>query len=120
MPNSEVKRAVRVAEQVRERLADALRDMRDPRLARVLLTRVEMTDDLRLARVHVRDAFGDTTEARQMIKGLESASARLRRSVTGALKLRYSPELRFYFDDGQDAAVRVEAILKEIAEERKD
>jgi ribosome-binding factor A len=118
MQNTEVKRAVRVAERIREELARQLGSLRDPRLEGAIVSRVEVTDDLQLAKVYVRGLSTlDAPGRKAMLKGFEAASARLRREVTKALSLRYAPNLRFYFDEGLDAETRVEQLLKEIHEE---
>ncbi len=118
---NEVKRAVRVAGQVRGELVVALRALRDPRLASVLVSRVELTDDLQLARVYVRLEVGgeDERARRGAIKALEAAAGRLRREVGQALGLRYVPDLRFRYDEAPDAVNRVEELLREIHTEKK-
>jgi ribosome-binding factor A len=120
--SGEVKRAVRVAGQVRAELVVSLRALRDPRLASVLVSRVEMTDDLQLARVFVRLEVGgeDERTRRAALKVLEAASGRLRREVGQAVGLRYVPELRFRYDEAPDAVNRVEELLREIDAERKE
>lgn len=111
-----VKRAARVAERMREEMAGALRELRDPRIAGVFVSRVELTDDLQTARIYVRRELGTDSEdaRREMLRGLGAAAGRLRRDVSHALGLRYAPTLRFFYDDGQDAVTRVEEILREI------
>jgi ribosome-binding factor A len=113
---SDVKRATRVSERLREELAVALRGLRDPRLAGVLVSRVEMPDDLQSARVFVRHELGaDDRRARvEVLKGLGAASGRLRREVSHALGLRYAPSLRFEYDDAPDAVQRIEELLREV------
>ena len=111
---SDVKRATRVSQRLREELASALRELRDPRIAGAAVSRVEMTDDLQLAKVYVRRLEGDDGASKAMLKGLEAASGRLRRDVSRSLGLRYAPTLRFYYDDAPDAMNRVEEILREI------
>jgi len=111
------KRAVRVAERVREEIARALvRDLGDPRLALAVVIRVEMPDDLSLARVMVRLASGGENEASQkrLLAGLNAASGLLRKLVGQNVGLRRAPELRFHYDAGQDASTRVEELLAEI------
>jgi ribosome-binding factor A len=111
------KRAVRVAERVREEIARALvRDLGDPRLALAVVIRVEMPDDLSLARVMVRLASGGDDEAAQkrLLAGLHAASGLLRKRVGQNVGLRRAPELRFHYDAGQDASTRVEELLAEI------
>lgn len=117
---AEVKRSVRVAERVRQELARLVaRRVRDPRARDVVLTRVEVTGDLRLARVWVRTLTGDETDAARAVEALTGMAGLLRKEVTHALGLRFAPELRFQWDSGQDAATRVEQLLDEIARERK-
>lgn len=117
----EVKRSARVASRLQEELAGALRSLGDPRIAGVVLSRVEVTDDLQNARVYVRHptvAAGDQGGARKaLLRGLEAASGRLRRDVARAVALRYAPTLRFFYDDGPDAVNRVEELLREIKRE---
>jgi ribosome-binding factor A len=121
-PGSTVKRSVRVAERVREEIAGALaRDLGDPRLANAVITRVEMPDDLQLARVLVRLTVGgdDLAARKRLLSGLVAASGFLRKRVGQSVGLRRAPELRFYYDDGQDASQRVEQLLQEIKQERR-
>jgi ribosome-binding factor A len=118
-----VKRSTRVASRVHEELAGLLRNMGDPRLAGVLVTRVEVPDDLQLARVFVRHELGAAQDAgarKAMLRGLEAASGRLQREVARAVVLRRAPTLRFVYDEGQDNAFRVEEILREIQHEDDD
>ncbi len=113
---AEVKRAVRVAERVRESLAMLfIRDARDPRLAQVVVSRIEMPDDLRSARVYVRTLDGSGQE--ETMIALERAAGMIRREITARVKLRYAPTLQFVFDSGQDNATRVEQLLEEVRED---
>lgn len=117
----EVKRSARVAERMREELSMLVRSLRDPRVSGVLVTRVEMTDDLSFARIYVRKDVGadDERDRRTLVKGLESAAGKLRGDLTRALALRVAPGLRFFYDEGIDHQTRVEEILREIADEQK-
>lgn len=113
-------RSSRVASRVREELAGLLRDLSDPRIAGVLISRVEMSDDLQVAKVFVRHELGDGlahAAQRSMLEGLEAAGGRLRREVARAVALRRVPTLRFLYDEGRDSAYRVEEILREIHSE---
>ncbi|MFO0675611.1 MAG: 30S ribosome-binding factor RbfA [Polyangiaceae bacterium] len=119
MPN-EVKRSSRVSERVREELSWLLtRDVRDPRVAGAVVSRVEMTDDLRLARVWVRSFLhGDDPDKRkELLVGLERATPLLRRAVTKKVGLQFAPEFRFQYDDGQDNVTKVERLLAEIRDD---
>ena len=120
MQSATPKRAVRVAERVREEIGRALvRELGDPRLALAVVIRVEMPDDLSVARVLVRLASGGEDEAarKRLLAGLSAASGILRKHVGQRLGLRRAPELRFHYDEGQDATTRVEELLAEIRRE---
>jgi ribosome-binding factor A len=113
----EIKRASRVAEGLRQELSVLVsQTLRDPRARGAVISRVEMTDDLREARVYVRALEGAQDDARkkELVKGLASAAGVLRREATRALKLRVAPELKFFYDEGDDKRTRVESLLMEI------
>lgn len=113
--NGGVKRATRVAGRLQEELSVGLRDLRDPRLAGVLISRVELTDDLQLARVYVRrEQGGDAEGVKAAIKALAAAAGRLRHATAQALGLRYAPNLRFFYDEAPDAITRIEELLREV------
>ena len=115
---SEVKRAVRVAERVRAELAELLnRDVDDPRLTGVVISRVHMPDDLKNAHVYIRTLDGEGRI--EAIAGLERAAGMLRRELARRLKLRYAPALRFSYDEGQDRILRIETLLEEVKVEQR-
>ena len=114
-------RVRRVSEAVREELASLLTsEVKDPGAAGAIVTRVEMSGDLRSGRVQVRLLEGGSDAARRhtVIEALGRASGMLRREVTRRLGLRHAPELRFTYDDGLDGTTRVEEILAEIEADR--
>lgn len=117
MKSPVVKRSDRVASEMYEELAMSVGALSDPRVHGARVTRVALTDDLRFARVFVRlEVDGEDLAARKkLLQGLTSASGKLRGEVTRTLGLRHAPELRFFYDDGLEAASRVEEILREIA-----
>jgi ribosome-binding factor A len=113
---SEVKRATRVAGRLQEELLAALRGLGDPRLLGVLISRVELTDDLQLARVYVRREQGgdDAAAIKAALKALTAAGGRLRHTTAQALGLRYAPTFRFFYDEAPDARARIEELLREV------
>jgi ribosome-binding factor A len=114
------RRARRVAELLRSHLVDALaRDVADPRLSSLVVTGVDVPDDLSLARIHVRLLVGDADPERRRaaLKALGRVAPRLRRGLAPRLGLRRVPELSFDYDTGHDATERVEELLREIARE---
>jgi ribosome-binding factor A len=96
-------------------------DVKDPGVAGAIVTRVEMTNDLRNAKVFVRLLEGGDKEdsRKRLLDALGRARGMLRREVTHRLSLRHAPELRFLYDEGLDHTVRVEQILAEIEAERR-
>ena len=114
---NEIKRATRVAEGVRQEISVLIsQSLRDPRVRGAVVSRVEMTDDLREARVYVRALEGaeDKEKKKELVEGLTRAAGMLRREIAKALKLRVAPELKFFFDEGDDKRTRVESLLMEI------
>ena len=122
MPNEHGTRVRRVEKGMREELASLLADeIKDPGAAGAIVTRVEVTNDLRSARVFIRLLEGgDDPERRsRVLAALGRASGLLRREVSRQLALRHAPELRFAYDEGQDHTTRVEELLAEIDAEKK-
>lgn len=117
---SEARRPKRVAETIKKHVAAALsRDLHDPRLAGLIVTRVEIGSDLALARVFVRTLAGAAdAETQKRIEAAANRAAPLLRSGLGEqLGLRRVPEVRFNYDKGQDAVDRIEELLGEIRSE---
>ena len=115
-------RVRRVEKALREELASMLaHEVKDPGAAGTIVTRVELTNDLRSAKVHLRLLEGGDDPARRtsVLAALARATGMLRREVTQRLQLRSAPELRFVYDDGIDNTTRVEQLLSEIDAERK-
>jgi ribosome-binding factor A len=116
------KRVKRIAEGIREELATLLSlEVRDPGAAGAVVTRVDVSEDLRTARVYVRALEGGAEGAQRegLLAALARASGMLRTAVTQRLGLRYAPQLRFFYDDGSESSARVEQLLAEIDSERR-
>jgi len=112
------KRSARVASQLEAALAEILaREVSDPRLAGVVVTRVELTDDLGLLSAHVR--LLDESGRAGAMRALDRASSRIRRELGARVKTRIVPQVRFFYDEGQDRQARVEQLLREIESEKK-
>jgi ribosome-binding factor A len=111
----------RVAEAVRKELASLLSgEVKDPGARGMVVTAVDMSPDLRSARVRVKllEGGGEAAKRKEALTALGRASGMLRREVTQRLGLRFAPELRFVYEDGTDGATRVEEILAELEAER--
>lgn len=107
-------RPERVGDQIRSELAALLaREVHDPGIGFVTLTRVQVSPDLQLARV-MYTSLGDQKAQAATARALERASPFLRRQLGARLRLRRSPELRFVYDDSVAGQDRIERILNEL------
>jgi len=116
MADASTSRPERVGRALHDELASILQsEVADPRVANVVVARVAMTPDLRMARVYVRTLTdSDDKTKKLLLAGLASAAGFLRREVTKRLGLRFAPELNLHLDDGKDARQRVEQLLDEV------
>lgn len=108
------RRALKCAEAVREVVSMAiLTELKDPRIQGVTVTYVEVSDDLRYAKVHV-SIMGDESQQHLSMKGLSSAAGFLQAKVAKRLELRYTPRLSFVLDMGVKRSIEVARILREV------
>ena len=112
------RRPEQVGEVVRQVVAEALaREVRDPRIGLVTVTRVEVSGDLGHARIFVALAGEAEPEVERVLAGLRSAAGFLRGRVARALATRTTPELHFELDRGAEHAARINAMLAELRRE---
>jgi len=111
---SQGSRPDRVADQIRAELATLLaREVHDPGIGFVTLTRVQMTPDIQQARVFYT-TLGDDNARRNTARALGRASAFLRRQIGARLRLKRVPELVFVYDESIAGQDRIEQILNDI------
>ena len=116
---SQGSRPDRVADQIRAELASLLaRDVHDPGIGFVTLTRVQMSPDLQLARVFYT-ALGDDKARAATARAIERAAPFLRRQIGARLRLKRAPELTFVYDDSIAGQDRIEQILNELHADRE-
>ena len=107
-------RAIRLGEQIRQDLGDLLaREVRDPGIGFVTITRVRVTEDLLQARAFYT-ALGDQAAAQKTVRALDRAVPFLRRAIGQRLRLRRVPELTFAVDESIGHQARVEELLEQI------
>ena len=110
------KRADRVQSLLQRELGTLIsEELRDPRIAFPTVTAVEITADLRSAKVHV-SVLGDDDASIKTMKALEDAKPFLRRELGARTDLRFVPELTFVQDRSAEQAVRISALLREARE----
>jgi ribosome-binding factor A len=111
-------RASRVGDSIRAELADLLaREIKDPGVGFLTITRVGVTPDLQQARVYYT-TLGDDKARRESKRALQRAAPFLRRQIGQRLRLKRVPELEFFFDESIEQGDRIERILQEIHAER--
>lgn len=109
----------RVSEAVMRTVAQSLRTgLADPRIQDATITQVEMSPDNRVAKIWFSLMGGDEKVAAAM-KGFQAAMGRLRHDVGEAVRLQFTPELRFIHDTALDNAQKMEEIFRRIREERE-
>jgi ribosome-binding factor A len=114
-----VKRATRVAELLREILASILLErVADPRLQEVTITEVDMSPDLKLARVYY--ALRQGSDPEEIIIALDKAMGFIKQEVAREHILRTMPEFHFLPDETLDKAARLEALLESLDKESGD
>lgn len=112
-------RKQRVESQLRKEISFIImEDLKDPRIKFVSVTRANLTNDLKTAYVYV-SIMGSDEEKNEVMKGLISACGFIRKEIGERMRLRYTPELKFFIDDSYDVQMRIEKILKIIKDEHK-
>ena len=114
MSKTAYKRSTRVADQIRMEVADILmRKTKDPRVGVVTVTDVELTSDLRVARIFVTTGPDEKQEA-GAFAGLAKAAGFIRAELGRRVNLRYTPELIFQNDTTGPRGDRILSILHEL------
>jgi ribosome-binding factor A len=107
------RRTNRLAEEIRAEVAGIIGSgLKDPRIGFVTVIRVDLTADLRTARVFV-GVLGDEAQRAKSLAGLGQAAGFIRREVGRRIRIRHTPELLFKYDTGLDATDRVAQLLDE-------
>lgn len=115
-------RIERVNEQLKRELSRiVIREVQDPRVESVTVTRVSAAPDLTFARVYVQ-LLGDEDERAETMEGLRAATSYIRTLLGQRVEMRRVPELRFERDRSLERAMRIEELLAEAStgEERED
>lgn len=114
----ERKRSTRVAEVIQMELSlFFLQKVRDQKLSDVTISRVEVTDDLKNARIFYTVSGGEKT-SKQASNALKNATGFVRSHLAKILNLRYTPALKFIYDAKAEKVREIESLLDEISSER--
>jgi ribosome-binding factor A len=95
-----------------------LREIKDPRIGFVTITRVKVSKDLRFVKVYF-SVLGDQLAREDSLRGLNSATGFMRRELGRRLRLRYVPDIVFSFDRSLEHMGRLAELIQEIHEDEK-
>ena len=113
-------RKIKVAQRIKEEVSSILHDeIKDPRIGFTTITRVEITNDLRSARIFY-SVLGSEEQKKHAREGLNSCLKFCRKLLGERLKIRYTPDLAFKYDDTLDYDFRINEIFSKIEDERKE
>ncbi|HZT95105.1 MAG TPA: 30S ribosome-binding factor RbfA [Gaiellaceae bacterium] len=104
----------RVNESVRQVLAEALPELKDPRIGLITVTGVDTAPDLRHATVYV-SVLGSGRRLRSSLHGLEAAHGVLQSRLARELRLKRTPQLTFEYDPSVERGVRMTRLIDELA-----
>jgi len=108
------RRTQKAAEAIREVVSMAiLTDLKDPRVKDVTVTYVEVSADMRQAKVHV-SIMGDETKQQLSLRGLQNAAGFLQSKVAKRIDTRYTPRLAFVLDLGVKRSIEISQILQSV------
>lgn len=111
------RRVQKAAEAIREVVGMAiLADLKDPRIEHVTVTYVEVSPDMRVAKVHV-SIMGDDTTQRLCLQGLQSSAGFLQKKISRRIDTRYTPRLRFEIDMGVKKSIALAKMLGNVLPE---
>jgi ribosome-binding factor A len=104
----------RVNESVRQVLAEALPELKDPRIGLVTITGVETSPDLRHATVYV-SVLGSLRKRNATLQGLEAAHGLLQGRLARELRMKRTPHVSFEYDPSVERGVRMTQLIDELA-----
>ena len=113
-------RAERLGQLILQEISVMLeREIHDPRVAGARVLHVQVSGDLRIAKIYINAAGYSDAEMKEMLSGLQHASTYIRRQLAVGLDLRYAPELRFFADHSIEAGEHFLQVLNRVQEENR-
>ena len=114
------RRLLKAAEAIREVVASSiLTEIRDPRVKDVTVIGVEVSPDMREAKVSV-SVMGDDKQQNLTLRGLENSAGFLQSKIANRIESRYTPRLQFVLNKGIQNAMVVGELLEKIKQERAE
>jgi ribosome-binding factor A len=111
------RRVQKAAEAIREVVGMAiLTDLKDPRIENATVTYVEVSPDMRSAKVHV-SVMGDDAKQNLCLRGLQHSAGYLQSKIAKRIDTRYTPRLRFELDMGVKKSLAIAQLLHDVLPE---
>lgn len=113
-------RKEKVANKIKEEISKVIHDeLKDPRIGFLTITKVELTNDLRFARIFY-SILGQEKQKLMAKQGLESAIKYIRKLLGERLGLRYTPEICFRLDESSEYSIHMTEIFEKLEKEREE
>ena len=112
-------RAQRLSELLKKEISNILlREVKDPRIGFVSVTNIEVTGDLRHAKVYV-SVYGNKKERADTMEGLEKARGFIRRLLAERINVYHTPEILFRYDDSIQHGVQINKLLEKVKKDQE-
>ena len=111
----------RVSEDINREIIAVIRELKDPRVKDKMLTvvRVDVSHDLSFAKVYI-SALDGIDSAKEAVKGLVSATGRIRHEVGARLRLRKTPEMKFVADDSVEHGMEIFKKIEDLTRDKDE
>ena len=111
----------RVSEDIKREIIAVIRELKDPRVKDKMLTvvRVDVSHDLSFAKVYI-SALDGIDSAKEAVKGLVSATGRIRHEVGARLRLRKTPEMKFVADDSVEHVMEIFKKIEDLTRDKDE
>ena len=114
MPSSGSYRKARVVDEIKRELsALLLTEIKDPRIGLITITRVQLTSDLRMARIYFTNFNNAVTDKNAALAGLKRARGYIQKMLGKKLNLRYVPHIDFFYDDSFEYEEHIDELIEE-------
>lgn len=113
-------RAEKVQEFIKQEISNIiLSELKDPRIGFVTVTQVEITGDLRHAKIYI-SLMGSDEQKADTWQGLQKALGYMRTEIGKRIRLRFTPELSLHLDESLDYSARIQELLIKIKQEESN
>ncbi|MDP3804790.1 MAG: 30S ribosome-binding factor RbfA [Candidatus Omnitrophota bacterium] len=113
-------RPERVQEALRQEISRIVtNEIKDPRLGFITITKVELTKDIRFAKVYF-SVLGEDKEKKLALKGLNSAKGYVKGLIADRIKLRYAPDIDFRIDGSIEHTKKIYDLLDRLKKEKRN